>query len=155
MHDRPETAPWADSVTCQDPLMDPIEVTELEPGVHRLYQWPGHDVDDVIAELGHEPNGVFWEESRELLIMTEAPALDGRFSFDSEGDAFLAYSSDRPALDDLAKRLTPSLPTAIMAASEIRQQPRLRVRRLMRAGDHDGVLNSDERTHVQRPPNRP
>ncbi|NYF59628.1 hypothetical protein HDA35_005459 [Micromonospora purpureochromogenes] len=37
--------------------------------------------------------------------MTEAPALDGRFLSDSEAGAFLAYSSDRTAFDDLAVRL--------------------------------------------------
>ena len=90
---------------CHDPWMDPINVTEVAPGEHRLYLTAGTDVDDVIAELGHEPNGVFWEGIVELLIMTEAPALDRRCSFDSEAGAFLAYSSDRAALDDLAIRL--------------------------------------------------
>jgi hypothetical protein len=86
--------------------MDPINVTEVAPGEHRLYLVAGTtDVDDVISELGHEPNGVFWEGIVELLVMIEAPALDGRFSTDSEADAFLAYSSDRTALDDLAVRL--------------------------------------------------
>lgn len=85
--------------------MDPIDVTEVAPGEHRLYLLAGTtDVDDVISELGHEPNGVFWEGIVELL-MSEAPALDGRFSSDSEAGAFLAYSSDRTALDDLAVRL--------------------------------------------------
>lgn len=62
-------------------------------------------MDDVITELGHEPNGVFWEGIVELLIMTEAPTLDGLFSFDSEAGAFLAHSRERAALDDLASRL--------------------------------------------------
>ncbi|MBM0226688.1 Imm51 family immunity protein [Micromonospora sp. ATA51] len=86
--------------------MDPIDVTEVAPGEHRLYLVAGTtDVDDVIAGLGHEPNGVFWEGIVELLIMTELPALDRRLSFDSEAGAFLAHSSDRAALDDLAIRL--------------------------------------------------
>ena len=38
-------------------------------------------------------------------IATEAPALDGRFWTDSEADAFLAHSSDRGVLDNLATRL--------------------------------------------------
>ena len=37
--------------------------------------------------------------------MTEAPALSGRYSTDSEAGAFLAYSGDRSALEDLAVRL--------------------------------------------------
>jgi hypothetical protein len=63
------------------------------------------DVDDVIVELGHEPNGVFWEGIVDLLVTTEAPALGGRFRSDSEAGAYLALSSDRAALDDLAVRL--------------------------------------------------
>jgi hypothetical protein len=48
------------AAACQDPLMDSISVTEVAPGEHRLYLVAGTtDVDDVIAELGHEPNGVF------------------------------------------------------------------------------------------------
>ncbi|NYF59629.1 hypothetical protein [Micromonospora purpureochromogenes] len=40
--------------------MDPIDVTEVAPGEHSLYLVAGTtDVDDVISELGHEPNGVF------------------------------------------------------------------------------------------------
>ncbi|MGC5023034.1 Imm51 family immunity protein [Micromonospora sp. DT47] len=86
--------------------MDSIDVTEVAPGEHRLYLVAGTtDVDDVISELGHEPNGAFWEGIVELLVMTETPALDGRFSSDAEAGAFLAYSSDRAALDDLAVRL--------------------------------------------------
>jgi hypothetical protein len=86
--------------------MSPIDVTEIAPGKHRLYLIAGTtDVDDVIFELGHEPNGVFWEGIVELLVMTEAPALGGTFSTDSEADAFLAYSSDRSVLEDLAVRL--------------------------------------------------
>lgn len=62
-------------------------------------------MDDAIAELGHEPNGPFWEGIVELLVAAETPALQGRFWTDSEADAFLAHSSDRAVLDDLASRL--------------------------------------------------
>lgn len=97
---------WEQRETCQDPLMDPIDVTEVAPGEHRLYLVAGTtDVDAVISELGHEPNGAFWEGIVKLLVVTEAPALDGRFFSDAEAGAFLAYSNDRPALDDLAVRL--------------------------------------------------
>jgi hypothetical protein len=40
----------------------------------------------------------------ELLVTIEAPALNGRFWTDSEAGAFLAHSSDRGVLDDLAAR---------------------------------------------------
>lgn len=86
--------------------MHPIDVTEVAPGEHRLYLVAGTtDVEDVVSELGHEPNGVFWEGIVEMIVMTEAPALGGRFSTDSEAGALLAHSSDRIALDDLAVRL--------------------------------------------------
>ncbi|MEU1616190.1 Imm51 family immunity protein [Streptomyces sp. NPDC005722] len=69
---------------------------------------PGHglDVDDVVEELGHEPNGYFWEGIAQLLVSTEAPTLEGRFSFDPEGDTFCAYGADREALEELAVRMT-------------------------------------------------
>lgn len=62
-------------------------------------------VDDVIFDLGHEPNGPFWEGIVELVVATEAPALDGRFWIDAEAGALLAHSSERAVLDDLAVRL--------------------------------------------------
>lgn len=85
--------------------MNSIEVEELGPGQFRLYLVVGTTVDGAIFELGHEPNGPFWEGIVELLVAAETPALRGRFWTDSEADAFLAHSSDRAVLDDLAKRL--------------------------------------------------
>jgi immunity protein 51 of polymorphic toxin system len=86
--------------------MSSIRVEELAPGEFRLYLVAGTTaVDATIAELGHEPNGPFWEGITELLVATEAPALGGRFWTDSEADAFLAHSSDRGVLEDLATRL--------------------------------------------------
>ncbi|MGI5238830.1 Imm51 family immunity protein [Dactylosporangium sp. CA-139066] len=98
--------------------MNSINVDEVAPGEHRLYLIAGTTgVDSVIAELGHEPNGVFWEGVAELLIVTEAPHLEGRFEFDSEAGAFLAYSPDRAAVDELATRLR----EATVDADRIRQ----------------------------------
>jgi hypothetical protein len=86
--------------------MDPIRVAEIAPGEYSLCLVAGTtDVDHVINELGHEPNGPFWEGIVELLVSTEAPALEGRFEPDPEGGAFYAYSGDRAALEDLATRL--------------------------------------------------
>ncbi|MGI5522449.1 Imm51 family immunity protein [Micromonospora sp. CA-259024] len=88
---------------CQDPPMDHVEVAEIAPGEYSLSLEAGTtDVDDLISELGHEPNGYFWEGIVELLLTTEAPTLEGRFSSDPEGGAFYATSNDRVALDDLA-----------------------------------------------------
>ena len=59
--------------------MTSIEVEELVPGEFRLYLVAGTTaVDGTITELGHEPNGPFWEGIAELVVATEAPALDGR-----------------------------------------------------------------------------
>jgi hypothetical protein len=93
-------------LVCQDLLMNSIKVEEVTPGEFRLYLVAGTmSVDDVISELGHEPNGPFWVGIVELIVTAEAPALDGRFWTDSEADAFVAHSSDRAVLDDLATRL--------------------------------------------------
>ncbi|MFC0003587.1 Imm51 family immunity protein [Micromonospora siamensis] len=87
--------------------MDPVEVAQTEPGEYFLSLEAGTtDVDDLISELGHEPNGYFWEGVVELLVATDAPGLDGRFVSDPEGGAFFATSNDRQALDDLAVLLT-------------------------------------------------
>ncbi|MFC6567164.1 Imm51 family immunity protein [Actinoplanes utahensis] len=91
---------------CQDLRMTSIEVEELAPGEFRLYLVAGTTpVDEAIVALGHEPNGPFWEGITELVVAIEAPALHERFWTDSEAGAFLAHSSDRSVLDDLAARL--------------------------------------------------
>jgi hypothetical protein len=83
--------------------MDLVEVVEIAPGEYSLSLEAGTtDVDDLISELGHEPNGYFWEGIVELLVTTEPPILEGRFLPDPEGSAFYATSNDRGALDDLA-----------------------------------------------------
>ena len=87
----------------QDPPVDPIDVAETAPGEYSLSLEAGTtDVDDLTSELGHEPNGYFWEGIVELLITAEAPTLEGRFVSDPEGGAYFATSNDRDALDDLA-----------------------------------------------------
>ncbi|MGW6503020.1 Imm51 family immunity protein [Nonomuraea angiospora] len=40
--------------------------------------------DNAIEELGHEPNGYFWEGVAQVLVSPEAPALEGRFSYGPE-----------------------------------------------------------------------
>lgn len=85
--------------------MNSVKVEEIGPGAFRLYLIPGTTVDSAVSELGHEPTGPFWEGIVELLVAAEAPARQGRFWTDSEADAFLAHSSDRVVLDDLASRL--------------------------------------------------
>lgn len=87
--------------------MKPMRVIETAPGRFSLILDAGStDVDDVVEELGHEPNGYFWEGVAQLLVDTEAPGLAGRFGYDPEGGTFVAYGSDRSALDELSTLMT-------------------------------------------------
>jgi len=86
--------------------MHPLRLIEPTPGEYSLLLNAGTTrVDDVIEELGHEPNGYFWEGVAQLLVSTEAPALEGRFSYDPEGGMFCAHGRDRSALEELAIRM--------------------------------------------------
>ncbi|MFI6079270.1 Imm51 family immunity protein [Actinoplanes sp. NPDC051343] len=63
--------------------MDPVKVVDTSPGKYILWLNAGStDVDEVVEDLGHEPNGYFWAGIAELLVSTEAPDLNGRFEFD-------------------------------------------------------------------------
>ncbi|MFE9666431.1 Imm51 family immunity protein [Microbispora bryophytorum] len=88
-------------------------------------------VDDLIEELGHTPNGYYWEGVAQLLVSTEAPALEGRFSYDPEGDMFCAYGRDRGALEELG-----TLMAAIAADAD-------RMRRLVAVAEADGFEFDD------------
>ncbi|WP_395105422.1 immunity 51 family protein [Actinomadura sp. SCN-SB] len=82
--------------------MTPMRLIETAPGKFSLLLYAGTaQVDELIEELGHEPNGYFWEGVARLLVSTEAPGLDERFSFDPEADMFCAYGTDRAALEEL------------------------------------------------------
>jgi len=98
--------------------VEPLRMVETSQGKFSLLLDAGTtDVDEVIESLGHEPNGYFWEGVAQLLVDTEAPSLKQRFEYDSEGGMFVAYGSDRPALDELA-----ALVAAVMAdAGRLRQ----------------------------------
>ncbi len=80
----------------------PLRLIEPTPGEYSLLLEAGTTrVDNVIEDLGHEPNGYFWEGVAQVLVGTEAPALEGRFSYDPEGGMFCAYGKDRGALEEL------------------------------------------------------
>ncbi|MFD2765897.1 Imm51 family immunity protein [Micromonospora eburnea] len=86
--------------------MRPLRLVETTPGNYSLLLDAGTTtVDEVIEELGHEPNGYFWEGVAQLLVSTEAPDLAARFDYDPEGGMFCAYGTDRPALEELAARM--------------------------------------------------
>ena len=88
--------------------MDHLNLIETDPGDWSLTMYTGElPADAVVQELGHEPNGVFWDGVAEWLIETELGDLEGRFEFDSEGGMFCAYGQDREALDRLRVVMLP------------------------------------------------
>jgi hypothetical protein len=87
--------------------MQPLKLIETRPGHYSLLLDAGTTaVDDLAEELGHEPNGYFWEGVTRWLLATEAPHLNGRLGLDPEAGMFVAYGEDRPALEDLGTRLS-------------------------------------------------
>jgi hypothetical protein len=86
--------------------MSPLRLFESDMGQWVLSLEAGATpVDDVIAELGHEPNGYFWEGIVEILVQSEAKDLDGRFDSDPEAGAYVALSADRAVLERLGSLL--------------------------------------------------
>ncbi|MFC4052956.1 Imm51 family immunity protein [Actinomadura syzygii] len=82
--------------------MKPLKLFETTPGNFSLLLDAGTtQVDETVQELGHEPNGYFWEGVAQFLVSTEAKTLDGRFSYDPEAGMFCAYGTDRDALQEL------------------------------------------------------
>ncbi|MEV4756256.1 Imm51 family immunity protein [Micromonospora sp. NPDC049559] len=112
--------------------MNPLRLHEFPSGAYSLLLNAGStEVDDVVDELGHEPNGYFWEGVAQWLVRTEAPALDGRFSYDSEGGMFCAHGTDRAALEELSTRMQP-----------VATDPE-RMRRLITSAEADGFEFDD------------
>jgi hypothetical protein len=80
-----------------------MKLVETTPGKFSLLLNAGTtQVDALVEQLGHEPNGYFWEGVAHYLVSTEAPALEGRFAYDPEAGMFCAYGEDRTALQELA-----------------------------------------------------
>src|SRR4051794_16542535 len=87
--------------------MSPLRLIETTPGKFSLLLDAGTTaVDGVVEELGHTPNGYFWEGVAQLLVRTKAPELAGRFGYDPEGGAFVAYGKDKDALVALSALMT-------------------------------------------------
>ncbi|MGY0231503.1 Imm51 family immunity protein [Longispora urticae] len=83
--------------------MTELKLIETDSGRYSLLLNAGTtDVDRLVEELGHEPNGYFWEGVARLLVDAEAPGLKGRFDYDPEGGMFCAYGPDREALAELS-----------------------------------------------------
>lgn len=87
--------------------MHPLRlIEEITPGTYALLLDAGTTlVDELVTQLGHEPNGYFWEGVAEVLVRTQAPHLDGRFDYDSEGGMFCAHGTDQAALRELAAQM--------------------------------------------------
>ncbi|MEV6971711.1 Imm51 family immunity protein [Hamadaea sp. NPDC051192] len=87
--------------------MHPLKLVETTPGKYSLLLNAGSTaVDELIEELGHEPNGYFWEGVAQLVVRNDAPDLAGRLAYDPEGGMFCAYGTDRAALEDLGARMS-------------------------------------------------
>ncbi|MBB5779323.1 Imm51 family immunity protein [Nonomuraea jabiensis] len=112
--------------------MLPLRLIEPTPGEYSLLLEAGTTrLDDVIEDLGHEPNGYFWEGVAQVLVGTEAPALEGRFSYGPEGDMFCAYGKDHGGLEELGILM------ATIATDDDR------VRRLVAAAEANGMQLDD------------
>jgi hypothetical protein len=84
------------------PEISPLKIVEGEDGEYSLILGTGDNAaDDTIVELGHEPNGPFWDGVATLLIQEELPDLEDEIEFDSEAGMFCAISEDREALERL------------------------------------------------------
>jgi len=70
----------------------PLRLAETAPGSYSLLLDALTAVDGAIKEVGHEPNGYFWEGVARYLVQTEAPALADRIFYDPEGSMFCAYA---------------------------------------------------------------
>ncbi|MEV1003742.1 Imm51 family immunity protein [Nonomuraea sp. NPDC050202] len=87
--------------------MSPMRLLATTPGKFSLLLDAGTtQVDELVEESGHEPNGYFWEGVARFLVSTEAPTLAARFQYDSEGGTFCAYGDDQKALRDLAELMS-------------------------------------------------
>lgn len=88
--------------------MKPLSVFETTPGKFSLLLNTGTTaVDDTISELGHEPNGYFWEGVAMILVEKHAPEIAEGFDYDPEAGMFCAYGTDKAALEKLAALMQP------------------------------------------------
>jgi Immunity protein 51 len=110
----------------------PMRIVETSSGEYSLVlDAATTDVDEVIEELGHGPNGYFWEGIAQLLVDGEASHLEGRFDYDPEAEMFVAHGPDRRALEELA-----ALMTAVATDAD-------RLRRLVALADQRGFEFDD------------
>ncbi|THV26774.1 Imm51 family immunity protein [Glycomyces paridis] len=86
--------------------MSATKLISTTPGNYSLLLNAGTTaVDELVEQLGHEPNGYFWEGVARRLVADGAAELEGRFAYDPEAGMFCAYGTDRAALEALGKLL--------------------------------------------------
>ena len=117
--------------TLGGPMHLPLRLVETEPGSYSLLLDALAAVDGAIKEVGHEPNGYFWEGVARYLVQTEAPALADRILYDPEGSMFCANAESRDVLEALAALMRPLTTDAA------------RVRRLVTDADAAGFQFDD------------
>ncbi|MQY06071.1 Imm51 family immunity protein [Actinomadura macrotermitis] len=87
--------------------MTPLKLIETTSGSFSLLLDAGTtQVDELVEQLGHEPNGYFWEGVARFLVSAEAQKLEGRFSYDPEAGMFCAYGTDQAALQELGSLMS-------------------------------------------------
>ena len=70
---------------------------------------PAGDVAGVAAGRELEPDGYFWEGVARQLVSSHRPELAGKFTYDSDAEAFAAESGDREALAALQDLLVEAI----------------------------------------------
>lgn len=92
-------------MTAHDVELQPLKLIEHEGRYSLLLNAGDTSVDELIEDLGHEPNGYFWDGVARLLVESHAPDLAERFETDPEGGMFAAVGTDKDALIRLGKLL--------------------------------------------------
>lgn len=83
--------------------LSPFGLTEIEPGSFSLLSSQFEDYEEIFNECGYEGGGYDWAGVAKQIIRADAPDLQDRLKFDSEGSMFCAYGSDEAALKELGE----------------------------------------------------
>jgi hypothetical protein len=98
------------------PVSELLEIDEIEGSPCLTLYCGDLPVDAAITEVGHEPNGYFWEGIATYL----EPALAARVELSSEGGMFAAYG-ERADLEQLLAAMTPHVADADAVVALIRR----------------------------------
>lgn len=81
-----------------------LQITEYQGQYSLTFYVEMSQVDDVVEDAEHNPDGHFWESVADFLI--ESREIPGDFEFDSESDAMTIHGAKR-ALEGLRTELLP------------------------------------------------